>query len=756
MTDSGAGSRFWTAATRAAVIAVVILSGLHAALSDTGIGDVVEFLVGALIGAAAIAAALAVVRLCAIAFRPLPPAALAAFGAVLIALIFLAANTPATIVRTVLDPGKWGWPAVLSDGLAFPALFVIVLSIAALAGWVELVRSRRVDQLEPLGKRALAAGTAVLVAASGLIAAGLAGDGSDPFPSEFRTLTGAAVEPIPDPSMPGRYQVDSFTYGAGENMRRPEFGIDRDFESRTVDASALLPDWKGVKKRMREWYWGFGLEHAPLNGLLWAPRGSGPFPLVLIVHGNHGMEDYSDPGYAYLGELLASRGFIAVSVDQNFINGSWSGDFRGKEMPLRAWLLLQHLRLWRDWQQTAGHPFGGRVDLERLALVGHSRGGEAVSIAYAYNALPHYPDDATVAFDFGFGIRALVAIAQVDQRYHRRVELDDVNFLALQGSYDSDEPAYHGLRQLNRITLGDDGYRFKAGIYIHRANHGQFNSIWGRQDARPPESWLLNLAPIIPPEEQRQIAKVYVAAFLEATLKGERDYVRLFRDPRAAARWLPDHAYINQFMDSSFVPIATFEEDLDVTTATADAATISASGFSLWREEELKHRDERLQGTDVVVLGWDDGDAPVYTIEVPAISWDDAIDGDAVLTLSVSGSTEVPRVDGVEDDHESDMEPLPPRFSLEAELASGQTSSIDAEELANLAPPLKVQYLKSKRLNKERYNAEWEPVLQVVEAPLARLLPAGTHTADIRYLRLRFDGSQSGVVILDDIGIRQQ
>ena len=51
------------------------------------------------------------------------------------------------------------------------------------------------------------------------------------------------------------------------------------------------------------------------------PRGDGPFPLALIVHGNHSMEDYSDPGYAYLGELLASRGIIMASVDENFING---------------------------------------------------------------------------------------------------------------------------------------------------------------------------------------------------------------------------------------------------------------------------------------------------------------------------------------------------------------------------------------------------------------------------------------------------
>ena len=34
------------------------------------------------------------------------------------------------------------------------------------------------------------------------------------------------------------------------------------------------------------------------------------------------MEQYSDPGYGYLGELMASRGFIFASVDENFLNNS--------------------------------------------------------------------------------------------------------------------------------------------------------------------------------------------------------------------------------------------------------------------------------------------------------------------------------------------------------------------------------------------------------------------------------------------------
>src|SRR6202044_1603663 len=100
---------------------------------------------------------------------------------------------------------------------------------------------------------------------------------------------------------------------------------------------------------LRTAYWGFDAAHMPLNGRVWMPEGQGPFPLVLVVHGNHVMEDYSDPGYAYLGELLASQGFIVVSVDENFVNLSladYADPFSlrmGDENKVRAWLLLKHL-----------------------------------------------------------------------------------------------------------------------------------------------------------------------------------------------------------------------------------------------------------------------------------------------------------------------------------------------------------------------------------------------------------------------------
>jgi hypothetical protein len=510
---------------------------------------------------------------------------------------------------------------------------------------------------------------------------------------------------------------------------------------------------------MRERYWGFGLTDAPLNGLVWAPVGRGPFAVALLVHGNHGMEDFSDTGYAYLGELLASHGFITVSVDENFINGTWSGDFQGKEMPLRAWFLLEHLKLWQEWNDTPGHRFFSRIDMENIALLGHSRGGEAVSIAQTYNNLSHYPDDATVLFDYGFGIRSLVAIAQIDQRYHRRVKLENVNFFTLHGSYDSDEPAYHGMRQFNRIELHGDDYRVKAGVYIHGANHGQFNTGWGRADTSPPGSWLLNLAPLVDGEAQRQVAKTYITAFLEATLHNDQRYLSLLKDPRYGADWLPDLPLINQFTDSTFVPIATFDEDLDVTTATAAGAEVSGNDLGLWREEDIEHRDKRKQGTNVVVLGWntDSGGNASYTINLDDSAADMSRAADASLSFSVSGSTEDPPAVDADNavDDSKDSKPVSPAFSIEVADQAGNSASIVVSDFITLAPPMRVQYMKHSGLNKEWYESEWEAVLQHVELPLA-VFVANNPMLDLSSVvrvRFRFDQQPEGVVILDDIGI---
>lgn len=745
-----------------------VLAGVRATFLDTGAGDFVEFAVGLVAGALVAALAWLVVRLTTAVLGALPGALVTGFVAAALVVWVFDTWSPAEILVTALDPDAWQWPLARPNGLSPWSLVVIVAAAGLIAGALYSWATGR-----PAGRKRLNITAAAVVTAvpAGAVVLGLASDGADPWPDEFSSLTdryeNLAGEPLPDPTTAGAFEVEVLTYGAGDNPKRPEFGNDRDLESRTVDASKLLPEWKGVKARMRERYWGFGLDAAPLNATVYAPVGNGEFPLALIVHGNHGMEDYSDGGYGYLGELLASRGIITVSVDQNYLNGSWSGDFRGKEMAARAWLLLEHLDLWRDWRGDPAHPLGARADLSRIALIGHSRGGEAVSIAYAFNDLPAFPDDGTLAFDYGFDIRALVAIAQVDQRYHRRVRIQDVNFLALQGSYDADEPAFHGLRQYHRTHFSGNDYRFKAALYVHGANHGQFNTTWGRHDFGAPGAWLLNTAPIIPADRQQRIAAAYISAFADVTLKGDGSYRALFRDPRVGAAWLPDVPYVQQFQDSTFRPLAIFDEDLDVATGTAEGARITAQEVDLWREDELLHRDQRPQGTSAVVLGWAaHGETPTFAIDVPETFWQ-GVGRDDYLTLSVTASTEeLPEAadateaadsnaaDGSDGEDDGDTASPSPSFDIEAVFTDARVRAVSSDAVARLAPPFRVRYLKHEGDNDEQYNADWEPVLQYMELPLAAL--AGDDpVASIQTIRLRFGGMPEAVVIVDDIGIRR-
>ena len=280
----------------------------------------------------------------------------------------------------------------------------------------------------------------------------------------------------------------------------------------------------------------------PLNGRVWYPEGAGPFPLVLIVHGNHDMEKFSDPGYAYLGELRASRGYIVASIDENFLNGNIRG-----ENDARGWMLLEHLKAWRGFNDSTTSPLHGKVDMQRIALLGHSRGGEAVAVAAAFNTLSHYPDDATIKFDFHFAIKSLVAIAPVDGQYQpadKPTPLSNINYLVIHGSHDGDVSAFSGLRQYGRIKFMDGGAWFKSAVWMYRANHGQWNTVWGNTDDGPESHRVLDLRGLIPPEEQRQMARIFISAFLDATLRGKSEYLPdLPRPPEHRRLAAEDHVH---------------------------------------------------------------------------------------------------------------------------------------------------------------------------------------------------------------------
>lgn len=82
--------------------------------------------------------------------------------------------------------------------------------------------------------------------------------------------------------------------------------------------------------------------------------------------------------------------------------------------------------------------------------------------------------------------------------------------------------------------------------------------------------------------QQEKIAKVYISAFLEATLHGELGYLPLFRDHRQGWEWLPDTIYINQYEDAGTRLVSTYQEDINVATTTLPGGTQEGENLAVW------------------------------------------------------------------------------------------------------------------------------------------------------------------------------
>jgi dienelactone hydrolase len=592
----------------------------------------------------------------------------------------------------------------------------------------------------------------------------------------------------PNPGQPGTLAVRTLVYGSGTDKNRRAFRDSVTLKTRTVDGSAMVSAPPEIAKA-RSKYWGFDFKKLPINGRVWYPEGDGPFPLVLIVHGNHNMKDFSDPGYGYLGQHLASRGFILVSVDENFINGNLRGENDG-----RGWLLLEHLKRWRTWNDSLGSPFYHKVDMSNIALMGHSRGGEAAPVAAAFNRLSHYPDDATIKFDYNFDIKSIVAIAPVDGQYQpagKPTPVENVNYLVFHGSHDGDVSAFSGLRQYQRIRFTDGRPWFKSAVYVYRANHGQWNTVWGNKDNGPRSGRFLALDALIPPEDQRQFSRVYIGGFLEATLRGKKEYLPMFRDHRTIGQWLPKTMYITRFSENGYRALAGFDEDVDVTTGSVPGVTISADSISNWKEAPIPIRSRNSDlGTNAVWLGWNNKPvgkdttkprAPAsYSVSITdslRSAWNVGEGSSVVLSLAPTPATPGPRKTAPDTTKKADSsgakgkpaqkakggpkkpeekakpDTTPVDLSVELVDAAGATARVPLSQFGKPRRPLEITVYRRKGRDKTAFPNPYELVLQTYVMPVKDFTRTGAFDATrVRTIRLVFDKTRVGQVVVDDIG----
>ena len=676
----------------------------------------------------------------------------------------------------------------------FP-LFVVLFSGATGAGLYSLLKRNR-GSLTLLQKIVSITGT--LIGLSGLVwgLVWLSDTGFKPEIEHINAAQKSEYRPdhiqLPNPSEPGPYEVGFLTYGSGKDKHRPEYAENATIVTDSVDGRRLVSGWEGFSGKLRTRYWGVDEESLPINGRVWYPKGEGPFPLALIVHGNHGMHDYSDPGYEYLGKLLASHGIIMTSVDENFINSGWTDFFTGgldEENDARGWLLLEHLKNWRTWNKQADNIFNNKVDMNNLAVMGHSRGGEAAAIAGFFNKLSYYPDDAKQVFDFDFNIKAVVSIAPVDGQYkpgETGTPLTNVNYLVLHGANDGDVQSFAGLRQYERTEFTDSSRYFKSAVYIYGANHGQFNTTWGNRDMGMPYGSLLNVDALMPMEEQMTVGKTYISAFLQATLQGKSGYEPLFKDYRTGQDWLPETIYLNQYQSSDWQMLIDFEEDLDLTT-TSGGGFIQGENLTVWREQMVDMKWGN-RATRAAYIGWDslayEGKTASLTMELKT-----PIDANLYqkLTFELSESKEGTYPDKQRDEElkekeeeekeesdteaneESDTEeeeepsdddkeeeeekaPEPLDFSIQLTDTEGNEIILKLSDYSYLQRQVTVDVLKNTELQS---TGRSEAVYNTFFLDLQKLtnLNAEFNTSSIASLKFVFDQSPKGVIILDKVAV---
>jgi hypothetical protein len=324
--------------------------------------------------------------------------------------------------------------------------------------------------------------------------------------------------------------------------------------------------------------------------------------------------------------------------------------------------------------------------------------------------------------------------------YYKPVGLENTSYLVLQGGHDYDMAWFAGIRQYNLATFTDKDYHLKSAVYIYRANHGQFNTVWGSNDYPYPLSLVLNKKPLLTEEEQTQVAKVYVSAFLEASMRGNKDYVSFLKDQRTGDKWLPDDIYVTRYQDSTFTALADYEDDYQIDTGTMPGTRFIKEGPIDLKEigMSLRNPEGQLQQSNAAFINWQQPGG-VYRLTInPAISARPAFTAETRLNFSVGWNT----ANSV------------PDIKVQLVDMAGQVVTMPLNSIRPVVPQLKTVLKKSEIFTDISNAGPVEQLLQFYELPFttAMSLNPQFNPAGFTEVRFVFD-SQEGSVIIDDIGI---
>ncbi|WP_196189137.1 hypothetical protein [Conexibacter sp. W3-3-2] len=405
---------------------------------------------------------------------------------------------------------------------------------------------------------------------------------------------GAATDVVPDPAVPGPY-----------GFVRAEY----DFPKQPVGENATTT---GVRLAGDVYY--------PANG-------NGPFPALVFLHGNHSTcesgpdglpvsplpADYdsgqcrsdagpaadaaldvdaarSYQGYDYLSQRLATQGYVVASIDINDVT-AWGENGNRAGYLGRVQTMSRTLDLLARWNREAG-PAGigtgliGRVDLGRVGVMGHSRGGEGVNLFAQYNAARPLtaqdaaawrlaPGDAPSAIpDFGprYPLKAVFSLAPVDGQGNFRPTFDNTAFATALPYCDGDVFNLQGapVFERNKAALSAAGHPAIQYV-VNGANHNYFNTVWTNDDANlfgfgDPNCNVAAAPTRLSPDEERRVGITLMGGFLRRYVGGERQF-----DPIVTGAGLPSSVCPDEDPDSTGTPVGVTCRNIVQTSYVAPA-----------------------------------------------------------------------------------------------------------------------------------------------------------------------------------------
>jgi hypothetical protein len=276
----------------------------------------------------------------------------------------------------------------------------------------------------------------------------------------------------------------------------------------------------------------------------------GPYPVIVFLHGRHATcfkggsallqwpcSGGSQPipsfqGYDYVSQVLASNGYVVVSVSANGVNAV-DNNVNDLGALARAQLLQKHLDILNGFNTTGGAPFGtkfvGKFNMSKIGTMGHSRGGEGVVRHYVLNNALGAP----------YGIKAVFPLAPTDfSRFVVNNAAVDVLLPYCDGDV-SDLQGVHFYDDARYNVPGD--LAPKHYLLVMGANHNFYNTVWSPSSGLPgsandwisfvsggrgdPQCGSGRTSKRLTEAQQRGTGLAYMSAFFRAYVGGETQFI---------------------------------------------------------------------------------------------------------------------------------------------------------------------------------------------------------------------------------------